>query len=446
MREDQGLSPLLMRQLRKLALSESDLPKDLQTWKDFLIRINKTYGEYDEARISSDNVLAVSLYEMELMQQERAKINADTLNELNANLSLVLQASDLGVWDWNLETNQVIYDTRWCEILGYSTDELEQKLQTFKDLTHPEDTDRVFKLAQECIEKKVEKFDIKFQMNHKNGQWIHIHAKGKITKINDEGKPLRFMGTHNDLTEEIRIQKEVELQKNKLFHQSKLASLGEMSAGIAHEVNNPLAIIAGSAEIIEIFKDNPAKFNAKKESILKSCDRISKILSGLKKFSRSAEQNQQRIFNLGSVIDEVMILTDIKSSRFMTPIIKECAGDLSIVCDDLGIEQVLINLINNAIDAVKKNDEKWVKITAHKEDHHVLLRVIDSGPVIPPELENKIFDPFFTTKSVGEGTGLGLSITKGILDEHQATIVLNRTFSTTCFEIKFVNLGNNSDD
>jgi PAS domain S-box-containing protein len=446
MSQDQGLSPLLMRQLRKLGLSESDLPKDLQTWNNFLIRINKAYAEYDEARISSDNVLAVSLYEMELMQKERAKINADTLNELNANLSLVVQASELGVWDWNLETNQVIYDKRWCEILGYSTDELEHKLQTFIDFTHPEDIDRVLKSAQDCIEKKVEKFDIKFQMNHKNGQWIHIHAKGKITKINDEGKPLRFMGTHNDFTEEIRIQKEVELQKNKLFHQSKLASLGEMSAGIAHEVNNPLAIIAGSAEIIGNFRDNPAKFDAKRESILKSCDRISKILNGLKKFSRSAEQNKQRIFNLGSVIDEVLILTDIKSSRFLTPVIKECAADLSIVCDDLGIEQVLINLINNAIDAVKNNDEKWVKITAHKEDDHILLRVIDSGPVIPSELENKIFEPFFTTKSVGEGTGLGLSITKGILDEHQATIVLNRTFSTTCFEIKFVNLGASSDD
>ena len=444
--KDQSLSSLLQRQLRKLELSETEMPKDLQTWKEFLNRIDKAYGEFDEARISSDNVLAVSLHEMELMQEERAKLNADTLNELNENLSLILQASDLGVWDWNLETNQVNYDKRWCEILGYSTDELEHKLQTFIDLTHPEDISRVLQLAQDYIEKKVTKFDVKFQMKHKLGHWVHIHAKGKITKSNEHGKPLRFMGTHNDLAEEIRIQKEVESQKNKLFHQSKLASLGEMSAGIAHEVNNPLAIIAGCAEVLANLKDNPEKFNAKKESILKSCDRISKILNGLKKFSRSAEQKKQGIFNLCSIIDEVVILTDLKSSRFMAPVYKECTGDLTILCDDLGIEQVLINLINNAIDAVKNNDEKWVKITAHKEDHHVILRVIDSGSMITPELENKIFEPFFTTKTVGEGTGLGLSITKGILDEHQATIVLNRTFSTTCFEIKFVNLGDDAGD
>jgi PAS domain S-box-containing protein len=444
--KDQGLSSLLMRQLRKLGLSETDMPQDLQTWKEFLSRINKAYGEYDEARISSENVLAVSLHEMELMQQERAKINADKLQELNANLSLVLQASELGVWDWNLETNEVTYDKRWCEILGYSSSEIEHKLQTFIDLTHPEDISRVLKLAQDYIDKKADKFDAKFLMKHKSGQWIHIHAKGKITKKNEQGKPLRFMGTHNDLTEETRIQKEVELQKNKLFHQSKLASLGEMSAGIAHEINNPLAIIAGSAEVLANIMDNPTKFNAKRESILRSCDRISKILNGLKKFSRSAEQNEQRIFNLSSIIDEVIILTGLKASRFMTPVFKECSDGLSIRCDDLGIEQVLINLINNAIDAVSKNNERWVRITAHQEDQHVLLRVIDSGPVISSELENKIFDPFFTTKGVGEGTGLGLSITKGILDEHQATIALNRTFSTTCFEIRFLNSGENAGD
>ena len=245
------------------------------------------------------------------------------------------------------------------------------------------------------------------------------------------------MGTHSDLTEEIRNQREIELQKNKLFHQSKLASLGEMSAGIAHEVNNPLAIIAGSAELLEKFKDKPEKFNAKVESILKSCGRISKILNGLKKFSRSAEISSFAPHDIGEIIDEVVTLTQIKSTRTGVTLKTEWSEGLTLICDDLGIEQVLINLINNAIDAVKYKDERWVKITAHQENQMIILRVIDSGDQISQELEEKIFDPFFTTKKVGEGTGLGLSITKGILDEHNASIVLNRSFPTTCFEIRF---------
>lgn len=438
---DSALSSLLLRQLRKMGLSENEMPKDQESWNELISKISKTYKEYDEARTSTDNILAVSLHEMEIMQEERAKLNADVLKELNANLSLVLQASELGVWDWNLETNQVNYDKRWCEILGYNENELAHELKTFQELTHPEDITRVLSQAAEYIEKKTSKFDVKFQMKHKQGHWVHIHAKGKIIKSDINGKPLRFMGTHSDLTEEMRSQREIELQKNKLFHQSKLASLGEMSAGIAHEVNNPLAIIAGSAELLEKFKDRPDKFNAKVDSILKSCGRISKILNGLKKFSRSAEISSFASHNIGEIIDEVVTLTIIKSTRSGVPLKTEWSEGLSLVCDDLGIEQVLINLINNAIDAVKNKDERWVKITAHQEDQMIILRVIDSGVQISHELEDKIFDPFFTTKKVGEGTGLGLSITKGILDEHNATIVLNRSFPTTCFEIRFNNSG-----
>jgi PAS domain S-box-containing protein len=436
---DSTLNSLLLRQLRKMGLSENEMPKNQQAWNELVLKINKTYKEYDEARMSSDNILAVSLHEMEIMQEERAKLNADVLKELNANLSLVLQASELGVWDWNLENNHVNYDKRWCEILGFVEDELIHELKTFQDLVHPDDLNRVLGLATDYIEKKINKFDVKFQMKHKLGLWVHIHAKGKIIKSDAAGKPLRFMGTHSDLTEEIRSQREIELQKNKLYHQSKLASLGEMSAGIAHEVNNPLAIIAGSAELLEKFKDKPDKFNAKVDSIIKSCVRISKILNGLKKFSRSAEISSFSFHNLGQIIDEAVTLTDIKSTRSAVPIQKEWEAGLDIFCDDLGIEQVLINLINNAIDAVRSMDERWVKITAHKDQQVIILRVIDSGAAISHELEDKIFDPFFTTKKVGEGTGLGLSITKGILDEHQATINLNRSFPNTCFEIKFIN-------
>ncbi len=437
-------SNLLLRQLKKHGLSETELPQDLNAWKEFIAKINKTYNEYDQARISSDNVLAVSLKEMEILQAEKAKLNADVLKELNENLSLVLQASDLGVWDWNLDTNAVNYDKRWCEIIGYEQKELEHNLETFMKLVHPDDIERVLTLADNYIKGLSPKFDVRFQMQHKHGEWVHIHAKGKIIKFDDTGRPKRFMGTHNDLTEEIRNQKEIEHHKSKLFHQSKLASLGEMSAGIAHEVNNPLAIIAGSAELLAKFIDRPDKFHAKIDSILRSCARISKILNGLKKFSRSAEKNEFKLIDLSQIIDEAVVLTEMKSTRASTPVMKDCRGNLKILCDDLGLEQVLINLINNGIDAVKNNEERWIKVTAHNDNEMVILRVIDSGPAIPHELEEKIFDPFFTTKTVGEGTGLGLSITRGILDEHHATIALNRHFPTTCFEIKFLSPKDNN--
>ena len=115
----------------------------------------------------------------------------------------------------------------------------------------------------------------------------------------------------------------------------------------------------------------------------------------------------------------------------------DCKGNAQILCDEVEIEQVLVNLVNNAIDAVKDQPKKWVKVSLSDDAESVVLRVTDSGPGIPDSVRDKLFEPFFTTKSVGEGTGLGLSITKGILDEHKATIAVVTDSPNTCFEIKF---------
>ena len=111
--------------------------------------------------------------------------------------------------------------------------------------------------------------------------------------------------------------------------------------------------------------------------------------------------------------------------------------DFQICCDSVEIEQVLVNLINNAIDAVKGQENAWVKLNCFEVGSQVVLQVIDSGLGLSKEVEAKLFQPFFPTKPVGEGTGLGLSIVKGILDEHKASISLNRAMPHTCFEIRF---------
>ena len=101
------------------------------------------------------------------------------------------------------------------------------------------------------------------------------------------------------------------------------------------------------------------------------------------------------------------------------------------------IEQVVVNLISNGIDAVKAQSEKWVRVEISEEGPFVILKVIDSGSGIPEKNRDKLFEPFFTTKPVGEGTGLGLSISKGILDDHSATIVLDVNGPHTAFVIRF---------
>jgi two-component system cell cycle sensor histidine kinase/response regulator CckA len=234
-----------------------------------------------------------------------------------------------------------------------------------------------------------------------------------------------------------KVHTELNQERAKSIQMAKLASLGEMSAGIAHEVNNPLAIISGSLPLLTRFKDDKEKFDSRVEIIKKATLRIEKIINGLKKFSRSDEKVIYKKEQLNEILVDSIVLTESKAKRNETIVTLESTEKLEIDCDGVEIEQVIINLINNSIDAVKDQNEKWVKLNYSKSGNNIILHVMDSGSGISEELETKIFNPFITTKPVGEGTGLGLSISKGILDNHSTTIKLNRSFKNTCFEIVF---------
>ena len=236
--------------------------------------------------------------------------------------------------------------------------------------------------------------------------------------------------SHTDITAR-------KISEQKVIQSSKLASLGEMSAGIAHEINNPLTTISLSLNVLPLSVNNPKKFEVIVENLKKACARISKIVNGLKKFSRSGEGTDYKNHSLSEIVKETLVLTETKSKLNNTPVICHINSEAFIQCNEISIEQVLINLINNSIDAVNESNEKWVKIEVFDEACDVILRVIDSGTGIPIKFRNKLFEPFFTTKKAGEGTGLGLSITKKILDEHNATITVLPNTPNTCFEIRF---------
>jgi signal transduction histidine kinase len=240
-----------------------------------------------------------------------------------------------------------------------------------------------------------------------------------------------------DVTERKELQESLELERMKSMHASKLATLGEMAAGMAHEINNPLAIIAGSTQLLAKNIHQPERLATRIETIQKSVDRITRIVTGLRKFSRSAVKSIRKTEALQTILQESLIITDAKAKRHNTLIKVAEVQPLYVSCDAVEIEQVLVNLINNGIDAIKANREPWIEVKIFQDLNQAVVQVIDSGPGISHDLEAKLFQPFFTTKAVGEGTGLGLSISKGILDQHHATIAINRTFSNTCFEIRF---------
>lgn len=241
-----------------------------------------------------------------------------------------------------------------------------------------------------------------------------------------------------DVTKEKEVFKQLENEKLKSLQNAKLASLGELSASVAHEINNPMTIILGTLPFLTKFALNPEIFSQKIHTIQKAGERIVKIVQGLQKYSRSAEKLEVKPVNISTVISESVLLTDIRAKKFKVEIRNNVNENFDILANELHIEQVLINLLNNAVDAVKNLQERWVVLSLIDGKDDFRLLITDSGKGIEKDVASKIFDPFFTTKKVGEGTGLGLSIVKGILDDHHAKISIVEDCPNTCFEIVFL--------
>jgi len=171
-----------------------------------------------------------------------------------------------------------------------------------------------------------------------------------------------------------------------------------------------------------------------KISLLNKCtNRIQKIVKGLKRQVRQGDRDPLDSFKLSEVIEEVSMILGFKLKENHVSLTAEIANDLLIYGRSIQLGQILLNLINNSIEAIESNSEKWIKVSAIKKGTITEIRVMDSGTGIPKEIIEKIMQPFFTTKGVDVGTGMGLSICDKIAKEHGGSLVVDQTCANTCF-------------
>jgi signal transduction histidine kinase len=236
----------------------------------------------------------------------------------------------------------------------------------------------------------------------------------------------------------------IKKQQEQLTQRAKMASLGELSSGVAHEINNPLAIISGFAHLIErhcseeIIKPEQIKTHAMR--IQAAVDRASKIILGLQSFARQRGPNKALSIPLGSILQEVTLVCAEKLQAAGIDLTIDTAGiepsNLYLLSHAGEVEQVLINLLSNAVDASLDAKEKWIKIEFKRQTKQLEIHVLDSGPGVPEQFVHKIFEPFFTTKEVGKGTGLGLSISKGLIESNGGQLYYVPNSKPTCFVIE----------
>lgn len=224
-------------------------------------------------------------------------------------------------------------------------------------------------------------------------------------------------------------------------HGKKMATLGEMAAGIVHEINNPLFIINGYAtkinSLIERGQLDEEQLRNISNMIQRNCKRVTSIISGLRMISRKTKLDDLEVKCFKDVIDSTL---DISKERIRLADIElkinlPDGDDFPIECHPEQLSQVLVNLFNNSFDSISESEKtKWIELSLKDLGDRLHFSVTDSGDKIPTELAKKIMQPFFTTKDSGKGTGLGLSISKEIVSKHGGNFFLDHE----CDNVRFV--------
>jgi PAS domain S-box-containing protein len=397
--------------------------------------------------------------------------------KIASSFELAVKGSNDGLWDWNLETNEVFFSSRWKEMLGYGKDDFPNQFPEWEQRLHPEDRDRVLTTFSQYFAGKLTACELEYRLQNNQGNYIWVLCRGTLLR-DVRNKPYRMAGSHTDITQ--RKQAEAELQQSELqlknqtqylqqaleelqqtqmqlIHSEKMSSLGQLVAGIAHEINNPINFIYGNLnyleeyvlgllKLVQLFQryypqpveeiqveielfdlefvktDLPKMLN----SMQVGSDRIRDIVHSLRNFSRLDEAEIKSVDIHEGIENTLLILQhrlngDANKSHIL---VNKEYGDLPLIeCSPGQLNQVFINILSNAIDALEeavnyRQNEFIPTITIQTKtvtNGWIFIHIIDNGSGMEEDTKSRVFDPFFSTKPVGKGTGLGLSISYQIV-------------------------------
>jgi PAS domain S-box-containing protein len=246
----------------------------------------------------------------------------------------------------------------------------------------------------------------------RTGRTVHAHAT--MARMQDhDGHTLGAVVTLEDMSE-------VKSLTDQLIRADRLAALGELTAGVAHEVRNPLGIIRASVQLLEEQRHDPSKAIEAGDIIMQEVDRLDRVVKELLDFGRPWSPALVRV-NMNLLLEEVVLFTQKWASRGDVELrVDYGRGVPEIMADPHQLKQVFVNLISNAVQVMESGGT--LEIETASEDGYVSVRFSDDGPGMDPETQNKVFDPFYSTRA--DGTGLGLTIVHRIIDEHDGHVEL----------------------
>jgi two-component system sensor kinase FixL len=356
----------------------------------------------------------------ELVNKDRA------LQESEERMRVAAEAVNLGIWEWDLNKDEIWATNARRALLGLPASGT-IALADFISRLHPDDRDRVRRTMDDAIQSG-EDFDSEYRLILPDGIVRWMSTRGSVHF--DEGrKPARVLGMSIDITERKQAELDAQRDRAELSHLSRVALIGEMSASIAHELNQPLAGILSNAAAGQRFIDqgdvNLGEIRELLGDIISDGRRASDVMRGIRGMLKKGKVARRPVDLNEVVMDAVRMVSPdavLRSCQLETSL---DANLQAIEADPVQLQQVLLNLVINAFDAMQETPvprRKVVIATQSNGDAAVRTSVRDYGAGISEEMRDRVFDPFFTTKS--EGLGMGLAIVRSIVESHGGTITI----------------------
>ncbi|WP_437303750.1 chemotaxis protein CheB [Sorangium sp. So ce388] len=366
-----------------------------------------------------------------VLQEQHLKVFKRVVSASNAGLAIL--ESNEGVYEVTFASNEFAdkIGKGAPELHGLPLDELLEIV--LSDAESP----RTAELSEAARQRPLASFTINLAEKAGGELWVELRT-ATISFGGEEPNYLILLLF--DVTQRVQAQRIILSQQEELSRFSKLASLGEVAAGISHEINTPLNVITTKTDLLKRLADRGQLEKERLARVATDIDgmveNITNVISGLKSITRM-ESEQLRPHNVQELVREAVRVSGFRLQQASVHLSFDLPREeLVIDCYPVQIVQILINLINNAVDAISALRERWIRIEARSSDGKVHVRIFDSGKGIDPALAEKIMTPFFTTKKEEHGTGLGLSLSRNIAQHHGGDLRLATEEKNTCFELE----------
>ena len=349
-------------------------------------------------------------------KHKKAKKQADRRRQ---QLDEIIWSTNVGTWEWNIQTSDVVINEQFAKLIGYSAAELEPtNLNTWKDNTHPDDLKQAEELISNTFNRKIDHYEIEFRMIHKDGHYVWILSKGNVVEWDEDGIPVRMAGTHADVSH--RKQLDNELQKAKKIAEEANIAKSEFLATMSHELRTPMTGIRGVLDLLRENKKNTGEEN----ELLNDLDICSRSLMSLlddildlSKIEAGQLELDVDAWEPAKIIENTVSLYRPNALKKGLSITTNAQKFSNYWCktDDIRLRQILSNLVSNAIKFTKEGGvDVHMQIDMAEEEDRLIIAVKDSGIGIPKEKQDIIFNRFAqadqsTNREFG-GTGLGLAI------------------------------------